>query len=194
MTDDRHGPCRRRFLRHLGGSASLLMLPAFVTALPARGSSLPSGIRRLAMDHTHTGERIELAYASDAQYLPEALGALNHFLRDHYNGAVGRIDPALFDLLHQLRATLGLGEQDGPRFEVISGFRSPATNRHLQKTRGGGVATRSLHLQGQAIDVRLPGVPLAELRDAALSLAAGGVGYYPGEQFVHLDTGRVRSW
>lgn len=192
MTDDQHGHARRRFLRHLAGSAGLL-LPALGAALPARASS-QAGIRTLAMDHTHTGERIELVYASGTHYLPDALGSLNQFLRDHYNGQVGRIDPALFDLLHQVRSRLGIAEHDAPRFEVISGYRSPATNRFLRKTRGGGVATRSLHMQGQAIDVRLTGVPLAELRDAALSLNAGGVGYYPGEQFVHIDTGRVRSW
>jgi uncharacterized protein YcbK (DUF882 family) len=77
---------------------------------------------------------------------------------------------------------------------VISGYRAPRTNEHLQKTRGGGVATHSLHMEGRAIDVRLPGVPLADLRDAALTLKSGGVGYYEREQFVHLDTGRVRRW
>jgi uncharacterized protein YcbK (DUF882 family) len=77
---------------------------------------------------------------------------------------------------------------------VISGYRSPTTNAHLKATRGGGVATRSLHMQGQAVDVRLPGVPLADLRDAAWSLQRGGVGYYPGSQFVHVDIGRVRRW
>ena len=77
---------------------------------------------------------------------------------------------------------------------MISGYRCPATNSLLRNTRGGGVAQHSLHMEGKAIDVRLPGVPLAELRDAALSLRAGGVGFYPREQFVHVDTGRVRSW
>jgi uncharacterized protein YcbK (DUF882 family) len=183
---------RRRFLRQLAGAATSLV--PTVAVLPAQASpiNLAGAVRALAMDHTHTGERIEQVYASGSQYLPTALDALNHFLRDHYSGHVGRIDPALFDLLHRVQAVLGVS--DGGRYEVISGYRSPATNSHLKKTRGGGVATRSLHLQGQAIDVRLPGVPLAELRDAALSLAAGGVGYYPREQFVHLDVGRVRHW
>ncbi|HEX6363700.1 MAG TPA: DUF882 domain-containing protein, partial [Albitalea sp.] len=115
---------------------------------------------------------------------------LNRFLRDHYTGDVGRIDPQVFDLLHRVQGLLG--HRDA--LEVISGYRSPATNTRLQQTRGGGVATRSLHMDGRAIDVRLRGVPLAEVRDAALSLQAGGVGYYPHEQFVHLDTGRVRRW
>ena len=192
MTDDHpNGAARRRFLRQMAGAATTL-LPA-VGALPlvARATG---DMRLLAMDHTHTGERIELAYATGGEYLPGALGSLNHFLRDHYSGDVGRIDPALFDLLHAVRATLGIEDPARCRYQVISGYRSPATNARLRKTGGGGVATRSLHLQGQAIDVRLAGVPLAELRDAALSLKAGGVGYYPGEQFVHIDTGRVRTW
>ena len=102
------------------------------------------------------------------------------------------MDPQLFDLLHRVQTLLG--SKSVRSFEVISGYRCPETNSHLRNSRGGGVAKRSLHMEGKAIDVRLPGVPLAELRDAALSLAAGGVGYYPSEQFVHIDTGRVRSW
>jgi uncharacterized protein YcbK (DUF882 family) len=115
---------------------------------------------------------------------------LNHFLRDHYTGEVGSMDPQLFDLLHRVRRALG----STAAFQVISGYRAPATNLRLRLTRGGGVARNSLHTEGRAIDVRLPGVALAELRDAALSLRAGGVGFYPREDFVHLDTGRVRHW
>ncbi len=142
------------------------------------------------MAHTHTRERIDLVFAVDERYVPEALGSLNRFLRDHYTGDIGVIDPQLFDLLHRVQQVLGGGRV----FEVISGYRCPATNTQLRETRGGGVASHSLHMDGRAIDVRLPGVPLADLRDAALSLGAGGVGFYPREQFVHLDTGRVRSW
>jgi uncharacterized protein YcbK (DUF882 family) len=140
--------------------------------------------------HTHTRERIELVYAVGHDYVTAALGSLNRFLRDHYSGEVGVMDPQLYELLHGVRQLLGTERA----FEVISGYRCPATNQKLRETRGGGVAKQSLHLQGRAIDVRLPGVPLAELRDAALSLRAGGVGYYPGSQFVHIDTGRVRAW
>ena len=100
------------------------------------------------------------------------------------------MDPELFHLLHRVRHALGVQTP----FQVISGYRSPQTNETLRTTRGGGVARRSLHMDGQAIDVRLPGVPLADLRDAALSLGLGGVGFYPRDQFVHLDTGRVRNW
>ena len=194
-------PHRRRLL-HLGvggglGAAAALVRPALARALPASPAAGPwpvsTAARALALDHLHTRERLDLVYAQADAYLPPALQTLNHFLRDHYSGLVGRMDPALFDLMHRVRALLRPPRGQAP-YQIISGYRGPATNLHLQRTRGGGVATRSLHLEGRAVDLRLPGVPLAELRDAALSLRAGGVGYYPNEQFVHLDTGRVRSW
>lgn len=162
---------------------------AFV-ALPAIGTRAAASTRRLALVHTHTGERLALDYAADGRYPPEALQALNRFLRDHYSGEVGTIDPALLDQLQRLRERLGA---DAP-YEVISGFRGAGTNERLRSTRGGGVALRSLHLEGRAVDVRLPGVALDALRDAALELRGGGVGFYPRERFVHLDTGRVRRW
>lgn len=178
---------RRRFLSRgaqvaaSGAALSLASRPAL--------ASIPEA-RTVALDHTHTHERIALVYAADGRYLPAALGTLNHFLRDHYSGDIGVIDPQLFDLLYRVRQTLGSRQP----FQVISGYRSPATNDRLRSTRGGGVAKHSLHMEGMAIDIRLPGVALADLRDVALGLRAGGVGYYPQEQFVHLDTGRVRSW
>lgn len=179
-------PPRRRFLRHTSG---LLLAGAGLLATTPALANQPE-TRSLAFSHTHTGEQLALTYAIDAHYLPDSLAAFNLLLRDHYSGEVGSIDPQLFDLLHQLQLSLG----EGGAFEVISGYRCPATNATLRNTRGGGVARRSLHMDGKAIDIRLPGVPLASLRDAALALQAGGVGYYPKEQFVHLDTGRVRSW
>jgi uncharacterized protein YcbK (DUF882 family) len=178
-------PPRRHFLRHTASLAAGA-LPGL--ASPAR-AAMP-GARGLALAHTHTREQIDLVYAVQERYLPESLGLLNRFLRDHYTGEVGTIDPQVFDLLHRVRQLLG----STATFEVISGYRGSATNQHLRLTRGGGVASNSLHLQGRAIDVRLPGVALADLRDAALSLRAGGVGYYARENFVHLDTGRVRHW
>ena len=180
------GPCVRRrfFLAHSAGLAAATVLPV------ARGARANvASARELALVHTHTRERIELVYAFAESYVPDALATLNRFLRDHYTGEVGAIDPRLFDLLHQVRQLVG-----GARpFAVISGFRCAATNETLRTTRGGGVARHSLHMEGRAIDVRLPGVALADLRDAAVSLKAGGVGYYAG-QFVHIDTGRVRRW
>jgi uncharacterized protein YcbK (DUF882 family) len=183
MTERRHS--RRRFLHH-GAQLAAGALPL----LSSRAHAALPGARGLALLHTHTREQLDLVYAVDEQYLPAALGTLNRFLRDHYSGDVGVIDPGVFEQLHRVRRLLG----STAAFEVISGYRCAATNAQLRATRGGGVATRSLHMDGRAIDVRLPGVPLAELRDAALSLRAGGVGFYPREQFVHLDTGRWRSW
>ncbi len=183
---DSNRPPRRRFLRQagglvLGGAAA----PAMASLAPA-----PAQARRLALSHAHTRERLTLVYAQADGYLPQALGLLNHFLRDHYSGEVGRIAPDLFDQLHRLQQALGARGA----FEIISGYRCPTTNERLRTTRGGGVAKRSLHMDGRALDIRLPGVPLAELRDAALSLRAGGVGYYPAERFVHIDNGPLRRW
>ena len=180
-------PARRDFLRRTARLAAAGALPGLAAGV-ARASM--GGVRSLAMAHTHTGERIDVVYATEGGYVPEALGALNRFLRDHYSGEVGVIDPNVFDLLVRVRQALGSAQE----FEVISGYRCPATNQRLRETRGGGVARRSLHMDGRAIDVRLPGVALADLRDAALSLRAGGVGYYAREAFVHIDNGRVRAW
>jgi uncharacterized protein YcbK (DUF882 family) len=192
-------PARRHFLHRglrQGGRLATLALP-LAAAAPARAALGPTpaasatpAARALALAHTHTGERLALVFAEASSYLPPALQALNHFLRDHYSGAVGQMDPRLYDLLHAARTRLGAA---GP-FEVISGYREPATNERLQRTRGGGVATRSLHMDGRAVDVRLAGVALADLRDAAWALQGGGVGFYPDSGFVHIDTGRVRRW
>ncbi len=189
------GPARRRFLhlgvRHGAGLGAVAALPVLVLPARSRAALLSQPPDRdLAMHHLHTRERIDVLYARHDRYLPDALGSLDHFLRDHYSGEVGTIDPRLHDLLHAVRRVLGTER----RYEVISGYRAPATNANLKATRGGGVATRSLHMDGRAIDVRLPGVALADLRDAAWSLQAGGVGYYPRDNFVHIDTGRVRRW
>lgn len=200
---------RRHFLRSAcavgaggWGTAALASLPVSpgsaldgwreIRPLPQAPTLPPSehGARKLALLHAHTGERISLVYAEGARYEPQALQALDRFLRDHYSGDVGQIDPLLFDLMHRLQAMLG----NRRAFEVISGYRSERTNMRLRETRGGGVARNSLHMEGRAIDVRLPGVTLADLRRAAVSLQAGGVGYYASDRFVHLDTGPVRYW
>jgi uncharacterized protein YcbK (DUF882 family) len=187
---------RRRFLHTTG---TLALAAGLMPLAPRRAlASVPThqalaglpDARTLAFDHTHTGERVSLVYAVGDRFVPEALTTLNGFLRDHYSGTVGTIDPQLFDLLFQVRRELGT---DRP-FQVISGYRSPATNSRLRNTRGGGVAKHSLHMDGKAIDIRLAGVSLADVRDAAKSLQGGGVGFYESEQFVHIDTGRVRYW
>lgn len=193
--------CRRGFLRR---SLELTAVAGVVGATgvrPAQASIKPDATaasgnveRSLAFVHTHTGERIELVYAAGNEFDTVAMERLNHFLRDHYSGEVGRMDPQLFDLLHALRARVGAQLTGRGAFEVISAYRSPVTNANLRSSRSGGVAKNSLHMQGRAMDIRLPGVPLAALRLAALSLRAGGVGYYPRDGFVHVDTGAVRSW
>jgi uncharacterized protein YcbK (DUF882 family) len=156
--------------------------------LPRRAHAT-AGARSLSFRHTHTQERLAITYAFGDRYVSDALDRVAHFLRDFRNGETHAIDPALLDQLHTLtRVTAGAATID-----VISGYRSPATNRMLHE-RSHGVATHSLHLSGQAIDIRVAGVRLVELRDAALSLRAGGVGYYPASDFVHVDTGRVRRW
>lgn len=171
---------------------SALTRRRFVAALaasPVLAQGRGAEPRVLRFSHLHTGERLEVEYFSGGRYLSDALTEVNHLLRDFRSGDVGTIDPALLDLLHALRLQTG---SERP-FEIISGYRSPATNRMLHE-RSSGVATKSLHMSGQAIDIRVADLPLASLRNAALSLALGGVGFYPGSNFVHVDTGRVRAW
>jgi uncharacterized protein YcbK (DUF882 family) len=181
---------RRRFLRSALLLAPLATLPAAWPGLvQAAVPSAATGPRRLAFYHTHTSETLDIVYSENGSYVPGALEEIQHLCRDFRTGDLHPIDPALLDLLHDVKqATGGKG-----RFEIISAFRSPVTN-HMLASRSGGVADRSLHLQGQAMDVRLPGVSTAQLRRAALKRAGGGVGYYPESDFVHIDTGRVRSW
>lgn len=172
-------PHRRLLLK------GLATLPMGLSAAAAQAARDP----HLAFRHTHTEERLRVAFRNRQGYIQPALQRMDWLLRDFRTGESTRMDPRLYDMLHALSLACG-----GDTFEIISGYRSPTTNTMLRKTRGGGVAKRSLHMDGKAIDVRLPGVELADLRDAAISLQAGGVGYYPRDNFVHIDTGRVRSW
>jgi len=171
---------RRRFLH---GTA------AFVGAGSVPFTLFASNSRHLCFHHTHTGEKLDVTYFESGCYLEDALSEVNQLLRDHRSGEVYAMDTDLLDLLHAVQRRCG---RDGP-FEVISGYRSPATNEMLRRNTS-GVAKRSLHMQGRAIDVRIPGFNTGELRRAAMELSAGGVGYYPKSAFVHLDTGRVRAW
>ena len=178
---------RRDFLRRVA-----LAAPAILTAdsaLAAVGSSAAIASRALSFHHTHTGERLTAEYFCRGAYVPDALAAINHHLRDFRTGEEHLIEPALLDLLHRLTAAT---ETTRP-FHVISGFRSPKTNMMLRE-KSAGVAASSLHMAGKAIDIRLADVPLPALRAAALGLKAGGVGFYPESNFVHVDTGRVRAW
>ena len=173
---------RRSLLKAAGSLIALAMLP-----LPALARM--RGVRQLSFFHTHTSEKLTVVYADNGAYVPEALSEINHLLRDFRNDAVHPIDPRLLDILHAVRERTG----SGGHFEVISGFRSPATNDMLRHN-SNGVARNSMHLRGQAIDVRLTGTSTRNVRRVAIAMAQGGVGYYPESDFVHLDTGRVRTW
>lgn len=165
-------------------------VPAAV-ALGGPASALAGALERreISLVSTHTGEQLSIEYFSGGSYRDQALAALNRLLRDHRSGDVSPIDPQLFDVLHDAAV---LADRE-PKFEVISGYRSPHTNAMLN-ARSNGVARRSLHMEGKAIDVRLAGYRTDRLRDLALSLQRGGVGFYAKSDFVHLDTGRVRTW
>jgi uncharacterized protein YcbK (DUF882 family) len=181
---------RRRFLGFSAAVTAVALVPARAAGAP--GSARKPVERVLSFFNTHTGERLRTAYCCDGRYEPDALKAIDYILRDFRANEVKPIDPKLLDLLHELGGTT---EADQP-FHIISGYRSPHTNA-LLRARGGsdtGVATRSLHMVGKAIDIRVPGVKLDHLRAAARSLKLGGVGYYPSSNFVHVDTGRVRFW
>jgi uncharacterized protein YcbK (DUF882 family) len=142
--------------------------------------------------NTHTNERIDLVYRRGESYLTEALSKLDRYLRDVRSGEVHHFDPHLFDLLYDLTVSLN---DAGGEIDVICGYRTPETNEFL-RTRSAhtGVAVHSLHMQAEAIDIRLPGVPTTAVRDAALRLQRGGVGYYRDSNFVHVDVGPVRRW
>jgi uncharacterized protein YcbK (DUF882 family) len=167
--------------------ATVCLVP--VSFLPMTALARTADARRLRFYHTHTSEKLDVVYAEDGAYVPGALAEVNRLLRDFRSGDVHPIDPRLLDILHDVQERTG----SAGRFEVISGFRSPATNAML-RAHSSGVANRSLHLQGQAIDVRLTGASTRNVRRAAIAMRRGGVGYYPESDFVHLDTGRVRTW
>jgi len=145
--------------------------------------------RRVSLHNLHTGERLDRPYWARGDYLPESLSEIDRVLRDHRTGEVHRIDPGLLDLLSALQQRVG--SRRG--YDVISGYRSPATNAMLHQA-SSGVATHSLHMVGQAIDIRLPGTSLTSLHAAAKRMKAGGVGLYMNSDFIHVDTGRVRYW
>lgn len=184
-----HQPDRRKFLVQ----SSTALLTASLTPLAyASKSATPdpnTDKKQLAFIHLHTNETLQCCYWHNNNYIPEELSKINHLLRDHRTNEVTTIEPQLIDLLHQLHT---LTNSKAP-FEIISGYRSPRTNESLRKN-SSGVAKRSYHMQGKAIDIRLADVDLKRLRDTAISLQAGGVGYYRKSGFIHIDTGRPRNW
>ncbi len=147
---------------------------------------------RLKLHHLHTGESIDVAYKQNGQYSRSGVGMLNHFLRDHRTDDTADYDPREFDLLHALLERL---HRTGATIDIVCGYRTPWSNNFLRtRSADTGVAEHSQHMLSKAIDIRIPGVSTRALRDAALSLGMGGVGYYPRSQFVHVDVGPVRQW
>lgn len=176
-------PGRRRMLGFVATAvAGFAMSPAIAQAQP-------HGERVLTFENLHTGEKLKTTYWANGSYIKDNLADINHILRDFRTNDVMAIDPKLLNLLYALKLKVNSNKP----FAIISGYRSPATNAMLNAN-SSGVATRSLHLAGKAIDVRIPGQGLAGLHRAALALRGGGVGYYPGSDFIHIDTGRVRFW
>jgi uncharacterized protein YcbK (DUF882 family) len=175
---------RRRFLAGAGGVCGVLASLAACPVLAASGSR-----RCVSFVHTHTGETLRAAYFQDDGYQARSLAQVDYLLRDFRTGDVHRIDPTLLDILFELQT---MANRDAP-FEVISGYRSPATNAMLHRS-SDGVAQHSMHLEGRAIDVRLSGFATRRLAEYARTLGRGGVGFYARTDFVHVDTGRIRFW
>ena len=178
-----HAMRRRDFLR-LGTTATATLLASPVLA----GTRSPAE-RQLAFKNTHTGEGVSTVYWAAGDYISDGLAEINDVLRDHRTDEIHPIDTKLLEMLFLLQAKTGSRQA----YEVISGYRSPATNAAL-RNKSSGVAKRSFHMRGKAIDIRLPGIELKNLQQAALDLRAGGVGYYPGSGFIHVDVGPTRSW
>jgi len=174
---------RREFLCLGAGVATTLLTP------PAFAKISRQQERSLSFYHTHTGERTSTVYWAEGDYLDSGLEEINTILRDHRSGEVYSMDSRLLDLLFVLQSQV----DSRKTYQIISGYRSPGTNETLRK-KSSGVAKRSYHMQGKAIDVRLPGCDLKKLHSAALALKSGGVGYYPGSNFIHVDVGPVRHW
>jgi uncharacterized protein YcbK (DUF882 family) len=175
-----------------GGLASAVLLNSPVRALgaptPLRRQQL--NVRSLSFNCVNTGEQLKAVdYWIEGEYVPDALAAINRALRDFMSGQVYAIAPTLLDAMHQIGRRL----ETDCRFELVCGYRSPETNAKLSRMYS-GVAPRSLHMTGEAADIALPGRTLREVHETALALQAGGVGFYPNEDFVHIDVGRVRHW
>ncbi|MDB5405700.1 MAG: hypothetical protein JWL84_612 [Rhodospirillales bacterium] len=179
----------RRAVFALASAAVTAVIVAPAIIRPAEAARRPLEMRSLMLDNLHTGERLNTVYWADGHYVPEALRRINWVLRDHHSDEVHEIEPPLIELLARLHQRLATREP----FQVLSGYRSPATNAMLAATTE-GVAGNSLHIQGMAVDLRVPGRALVKVHRAAMMMQAGGVGYYPRSDFVHVDAGRVRYW
>lgn len=183
---------RRSFLA-LGAKAAAGILAAqaapVLAALPSSSARVEQNTRNLAFYHTHTRECLDITYARNGLYDPKALRQINRYLRDFRTSEIHPIDPEVLDILWEVQQKIGCSST----YEIISGYRSPQTNQKLRE-RSDGVARHSLHMHGQAVDIRLTGKNTRMVRDCAVALEAGGVGYYAQADFVHIDTGKFRIW
>jgi uncharacterized protein YcbK (DUF882 family) len=168
---------------------STILLILILAIAPVATTDSKVDERQLSFYHTHTSESLTVTYFREGQYVPSALAELNHFLRDFRTGDAANMDPAVFDILFDIQ----MESASTGTYQIISAYRSSASNEML-RDKSNGVARNSQHLLGKAIDVRLTDIDTAKLRDVALSLQRGGVGYYKKSDFVHVDTGRVRRW
>lgn len=179
---------RRQLLLAGGAFLGASLVPGMVSASPYKSVNVRQNPRQISLCNIHTKEELDSEYFDGEFYLKEELRKINHICRDFRRNEVAKMDRRLFDAITEIQSELGHKGQ----VRIISGYRSPATNKALQKT--GGVAKKSFHMKGQAIDFNLEGVSLSRIRNAALELRLGGVGYYPRSGFVHIDTGPVRRW
>jgi len=178
-------PTRRMALK-----AGLGLIAAVATPVPAWARGLvKKPNRELSFLNLHTGERLRAEYVQNGKYVPSAMHAVSVLMRDHCNNKIHPIDGHLLDIAHVLQSRVG----SHGVFNVVCGYRSPETNAMMHEV-SAGVAAHSMHIQGKAMDIRLPGTRLASLRKAAVALKLGGVGYYPEDDFVHIDSGAVRRW
>lgn len=185
LLNDAQEYSRRSFLKILACSSVLALgTPKF-----AHAAFSGFAYKNLSLEHHHTGDSLNITYYENGQYIDGALAEINHFFRDYHNNLTHNVDPGLLDQLHDVKLLLGSKKP----FHVVSGYRSPETNANLRRHQR-GVAKHSLHMEGRAVDIRIEGVNVRTIRDAALTLQRGGVGYYPSDNFVHLDTGEQRVW
>lgn len=176
---------RRQFLKATTGGVAL------ATMFPTQALAAFADNRRvISLNNLHTGETLKTCYFDGTNYLESELEKINHLCRDFRRNEVFPLDKNLLSQLDAIQTLL----KSNAEIQIISGYRSPATNEALRSKSNGGVAKKSLHMQGRALDFRIPGVDLKDVRKAALQIKAGGVGFYPNSNFVHIDTGRVRSW
>ncbi len=186
VADGANSLSRRRFLKSVACGSILAMATPKIAQAAFSGFSAH---KTLALEHQHTGETLNLTYYEHGRYIYGAVDEISYFLRDYHNGAVHSVDPALLDQLYDVKLLLGTRKP----FQIVSGYRSPETNASLRR-HSRGVARQSLHMEGRAVDIRMEGISARTIRDSAMSLQRGGIGYYPSSNFVHLDTGDIRTW